>query len=592
MNAAGTAARLVGLWALSSAARWLAAMPIVEPRIFRDELIHWQMARAFAFHEPFVLFGQVVHYPAVLYPAVLSVAFSAGDARAAFDVAQAVNAMLVSAVVFPAYALAREFGKRDAAVAVAALAVLTPCGVYSALMMEENLYYPLFVLACWLALRVLLRGRARDAAACAVALGLAYLAKPLALVLIGAYGVAVFAWGALALRGRGRTRDARGPLLAPFAVRAGPLIALGAALLARHALAAPAQASGSAGAVLLSRFYAEEMSGPIIPAIAPAAAVAVALLAALALGTGVVPVASLVSRRSERTDPTRAWLAGFAVLVMLLYLLAGARHTVLMNSSLRPHERYLFAVGPLLFAAFLTARTPPIGRVAAGVVLATIVLSVSPLAHLTLTRATPIDAPSLTLPWLLRRNFGSGLEAAAVIGLLALMATLGAARARSRLWPCTAWLAVLPLVLNVGWYSELYSQTSLGPPSRLITAIEQRIRPDERVAVVLLQPDEAIGRLSYYLKFWLGERSITYWASGDEVPWYADLSGPAENAAQRAIRPGYLVGGADVARLCPAARAVPALEPGPKLPVVVLHVPASGCGAPTESESSATTTPS
>src|SRR6185437_9188496 len=131
------AARLAGLWAILTALRWLAALPITEPRIFRDELLHWQMAKAFAAHQPFLFMGHPVDSPAVLYPAALSIVFHLTDPRLSFLLAQGLNAAFASAVVFPAYGLAREFGGPAAALAAAAVAGLAPGGVYSALIMEE-----------------------------------------------------------------------------------------------------------------------------------------------------------------------------------------------------------------------------------------------------------------------------------------------------------------------------------------------------------------------------------------------------------------------------------------------------------------------
>ena len=65
-------AQLFGLWLLLAALRWLAALPVRQPRIFRDELVHWQLAQSFVSHRPFLVSGEVVDYPAVLYPALLS----------------------------------------------------------------------------------------------------------------------------------------------------------------------------------------------------------------------------------------------------------------------------------------------------------------------------------------------------------------------------------------------------------------------------------------------------------------------------------------------------------------------------------------
>jgi len=115
--------RLLWLWLGLTGVRWLAALPITEPRIFRDELLHWEMAKAVVAHQPFLLFGQPVDTPAVLYPILLSVVFWADQARLAFDLARGINAACLSAVVFPTYALAREFGTPAAAFAAAAARV-------------------------------------------------------------------------------------------------------------------------------------------------------------------------------------------------------------------------------------------------------------------------------------------------------------------------------------------------------------------------------------------------------------------------------------------------------------------------------------
>jgi hypothetical protein len=64
------AARHAGLWALLAGLGLLAALSITAPRIFRDEVLHWQMARVFAAHEPLLFFGKAIDYLAVLYPAV------------------------------------------------------------------------------------------------------------------------------------------------------------------------------------------------------------------------------------------------------------------------------------------------------------------------------------------------------------------------------------------------------------------------------------------------------------------------------------------------------------------------------------------
>ena len=586
MTGPRTLVRLIGLWAALTGVRWLAALPITEPRIFQDELLHWQLAKAFALHEPFVLFGHSIRdYPAVLYPAILSLVFHLADAGRAFDLARGVNSALFSAVVFPAYGLAREFGGPGAALAAAALAGLVPGGIYSALIMEESLYYPLFVLSCWMCFRVLARGGAKDAAVCAVALCVTYFAKPLALPLVLAYALAVVGWLALELR-----RNASPGHLGPaFAARLAPLIVFGAAVVVRHTMSAGGAGLSSPSEVVFSRFYADESQGPLLPRLVPLAKVVCALVTALALGTGVAPLAGFLSvRRSILEDRERAGFVALAGLVLGIYLLAIARHTLNLNAVPRPHERYMFPVAPLLFTMFLTGPTLRIRPGAVAVVLAAIVLTLGPLGSLMLTNVRTIDAPSLTVPWLVRRGLRSGREATLLIGSAALLVTWGAARVRGRPWASFAWLAGFLLILNVGWYRDLYRQTYLNATSRLVHGLEARLGPTRRVTVIVQDKGSPLMLLTLYSKFWLGARATAYWAGDGPAPWYTDGSTPALEAASR-TNPAYLIAGRQFGALCPDARSAPGLDPGPTTPVVVLEVPETGCG--TRADSSAQTAP-
>jgi dolichyl-phosphate-mannose-protein mannosyltransferase len=567
------AVRLLCLWLGCTSLRWLIALPITEPRIFRDELLHWEMAKAVVAHQPFVLFGQPVDTPAVLYPVVLSVVFWVDHARLAFDLARGINAACLSAVVFPTYALAREFEAPPVAFAAAVLAALVPGGVYSALIMEESLYYPLFVLSCWLCFRVLTRGAPRDAVACGVALCLTYFAKPLTLLLVAAYGLALLAWTGRRWRAAGPFRER----LRGLAPRLLPLLCLAGALVARHALAGPGQLPGSASEVVLSRFYAQEAQGPLVPPLLPTLVVLLALVSALALGTGVVPLAALPGAwMAARRDPRRAWFLGFTILVLVIYLLGIARHTLLLNETPKIQERYLFAVAPLLIVATLTVSPLAVSRTAAAIVLTAIVLTLGPLAHHLLPRA--MDAPSLAIIWASRRGLGPGLTCLLAAGAAATV-LIGAVRARASLLARVAWIAALPLVLNLGWYRLQYRASPLEPVWRTVRDLQQRMGPGQRVTVVVSDTSEAQQYLALYAKFWLDGRSTGYWTGGEPIPWYLDVGGPARDAAAR-TRADYLAGGSDLQAVCPSAPPVPAVDRKRGQPPMILKVPPGGCGAP------------
>jgi hypothetical protein len=157
---------------------------------------------------------------------------------------------LTSAVVFPAYGFTREFEKPANSLCAAALAGLSPGGVYSALVMEENLDFPLFVLSCWLSFRVLRQSRIADALWCALALCLTVLMKPLGPTLAAAYAMAAAAWTSLEYR----WRDSTAERWRTIAIRRVPLIMLGAVMIGRRILVSASGDFGSVADVLVSRF--------------------------------------------------------------------------------------------------------------------------------------------------------------------------------------------------------------------------------------------------------------------------------------------------------------------------------------------------
>jgi len=569
------AVQLSGLWLVLAALRWIAALPIVQPRIFRDEVLHWQLARSFVTHKPFLVSGEVVDYPAVLYPAILSLGLHTSDLHAAFHAAQALNALMVSAVAFAAYGLARELVSHREAMIVALLAGLAPGGVYSVFIMEENAYYPLFVLSCWLCWRVLVRGRWDDAAACALALGLTYFAKPLAVPLVAAYGGVVLLWMLIELRTIGVTLRDR---VTALAIRRAPIAAFGVMLVARHAITARGSDASQSG-VVLGRFYSDELGGTLLPPIKPFTAVVLSLALALALGVGVAPLVALLNGwRARIADRRRLWLAALAITVAAVYVLAAARHTMFMNRMPRIHERYAFAVGPM-FVALFVADAAPLGAVAILVASIGVAVVMARIAYTALPDNTWVNAPSMTLGWLgltkLSSSVIAGLLFGAAVALICWWARV--ARARRGTLASAAALAVPLLALNVTWYAFVYRiQHRIAPMQSTIAALESRTPAGSRITAVVSADNDPMAMLSYYGKFWLEDRLTVYWTGTALRPWYADSAGPTRDAV-RATRAAYLVGLPGVAALCPGAVPVPLAPPPASLAVEVVAVPPEGC---------------
>jgi len=568
-----------GLWLGLAGVRWLAALPVAQPRIFRDELLHWQLARSFVTHRPFLVSGQVVDYPAVLYPAILSLGLHGADLHRAFHIAQGLNALMMSAVVLFAYALARELVEHRTAMAVALLAGLAPAGGYSVFIMEESAFYPLFVASGWLCWRTLVHGRGRDAAACALALALTYFAKPLAVPLVAAYTGVVMLWLVVELRAGGvRARE----MLVPLATRLAPVVAFGLMLVARHALTARGTDATQSG-VVLGRFYTDELGGALVPPIKPFTAVVLALALALALGVGIAPMVALLGGwRARVADRRRLWLALLAISVAALYVLAAARHTMVINRLPKIHERYAFAVGPLFLALFF-ADVAPLSVGAIAIASIGIAAVMARIAYTALPDNTWVNAPSMTAAWLALTKVSSGVVVGVLLGAATALVCWWARRARERhgTLALTVALAVPLLVLNVVWYAFVYRiQRFIEPVPHTIAALEAGLPAQARITAVVSDDRDPMAMLSYYGKFWLEDRLTVYWTGSAPPPWYVDVVGPASDAA-RQTHATHLVGLPGVAADCPGAVQAPLATQGTSLPVVVVEVPPDGCAPST-----------
>jgi hypothetical protein len=568
-------AQLFGLWLGLAALRWLAALPVRQPRIFRDELLHWQLAQSFVTHRSFLVSGEAVDYPALLYPAVLSLGLHVGNAHLAFQLAHLLNALMMSAVVFGAYALTRELGGHREALAVAALAGLAPGGGYSVFIMEENLYYPLFVASCWLCWRVLVYGRVRDVAWCGATLSLTYFAKPLAVPLVAAYGAVIVLWAATQLRVT--ERDAR-ERVAAIAIRVAPAVVFLAVLVVRHALTARGSDESQSG-IVLGRFYTDELGGALIPPIKPMARVILSLVIALALGVGIAPAVALLGRwREQIGDRRRLWLAVLAVAVAATYVLAAARHTMVINPVAKIHERYIFAIGPMLVALFVTSKRP-LGTAPIAVACVLLAAIIARIGETTLPSNTWVNAPSMLLPWLVYTK-SSRLVAGLLVGGGAAL-VCWAVRSRNRVHLALRFgvLATTLLALNVAWYAFIYHiQTNLASTEQKLRMLET-LPAGSRITAVVPAHADPMAALSMYGKFWLGDRFTVFWTGADEPAWYADVRGAQSDVIPRTSS-AFLVGLPGLEALCPVGTVQSERAAGDTVAVHVVTVLSTGCARP------------
>src|SRR5579872_5775363 len=295
---------LAGLVGVAAVLLVAAGRAVPSPWILIDELLHGELAR-----HPYTVRGHTLNvswtYPALLWP------FSSS-----YGAMKAVNAVVVSLTAVPVFLWARRLVSDLSALAAAALTLVLPSLLFSSTLMLENLFLPLFVLACFLVSLALERPEWQWPALAAI--GLASATRVQGLILVPVFVVAAFS-----------VRRAR--TLLP---------SLGVCALASVAVLAKL-ATGGLGVYEHTR-SAHYAALPILGWLWRSAG-------ELSLALGIVPVAALLALR-PRTLRERAFVAVTVWTTAALLVLAAA------SASWQPagmKERYLLECMPLLLLALV-----------------------------------------------------------------------------------------------------------------------------------------------------------------------------------------------------------------------------------------------
>ena len=147
--------RTVPAWAwlallvvVSSVIRFVLGRSIVAPWIMIDELIYSELAKSFASSGDFLVRDQPSNVFGFVYPVVISPAWALFDRLPqAYAAAKAINAVVMSLAAVPAYFLARRVLAPSWSLAAAVLTVAAPFMVYTAMVMTENAFYPIYLVA-------------------------------------------------------------------------------------------------------------------------------------------------------------------------------------------------------------------------------------------------------------------------------------------------------------------------------------------------------------------------------------------------------------------------------------------------------------
>jgi hypothetical protein len=345
---------LAGIMAASFGGRLIAALARPAPYYLPDEYIYPALARSFAERGHPLIRGAVAHFPALLEPLVTApVWLVTSNPVTAFHLTQGVHAAFISLAAIPAFLLCRRLAlPRWLALAVAALAVAVPDGVYASSMLADPLAYPLVLAAVYSGICLVAEStRLRQLefavfAALAVAARIQFAVIPFAIV------------GAELVADRGRVVQSLRRLWLALVALAAPPLVLFAALGSHRVLGGYTSGSHALHPVSLLQWIGRE-----------------GMLLLYAGGWVLVPgaLAGLVVAAARPRVRTELAFAATSILLAGALLLEAAQ--IAGSDSHRFQERYLFALVPLFATAFgLWVRRGMPGRIAVGLCAAALLL--------------------------------------------------------------------------------------------------------------------------------------------------------------------------------------------------------------------------
>jgi hypothetical protein len=139
---------LPALYLLAVLYHWLQGRGHVTPAVFGDELLYSKLAQSLAAGDGFTVRGEPVFFPSPLPVLAQVPGWLFDSTQTAYAAVKTLNAAVMAAAAFPAYALARRLVRPSFALVVAAATVAGPPMLYHAYLMSEALAYPVFLLAC------------------------------------------------------------------------------------------------------------------------------------------------------------------------------------------------------------------------------------------------------------------------------------------------------------------------------------------------------------------------------------------------------------------------------------------------------------
>jgi hypothetical protein len=120
---------------------------VASPWIMIDELVYSDLARSFAHGHGLAIRGEQTWVYGLLYPILIAPAWLAHSIARSYELAKAINVVLVTSAGIPLYIWARRLVPPGWALLVLGLFLLLPAQLYAGTLMTENAFLPAFMLA-------------------------------------------------------------------------------------------------------------------------------------------------------------------------------------------------------------------------------------------------------------------------------------------------------------------------------------------------------------------------------------------------------------------------------------------------------------
>jgi hypothetical protein len=309
------------------------------PFIMVDELIYAELGRSLADGGERLVRDVPATGYGVVYPLLIAPAYLLFDSLVdAYGAVKVLNSLVMSLAAVPAYLIARRMLPAGLSLLAAVLAVALPSLVYTATVMTENLFYPLFLAASYQLVLVLERPTAARLAALFALLAVAFATRVQALALVPALLAAPLLLTWFERRG---LREGLRPYRWLYAVTLGGAAAALLVQLAR----------GRSLTDLFGAYSVVGESGYDIPTVLRYAAWH---LEELTLYLGIAPVAAsivLVGLVRRQPRPVQAFLAAVIPITAAMTLAVAAFASEFIAGRIQ--ERNLFPVAPFFLIATL-----------------------------------------------------------------------------------------------------------------------------------------------------------------------------------------------------------------------------------------------